>query len=290
MLSLLLSSCTNLGLFAANLPTYFDSSLMRHKKIVFDATRSLSLDIYRAKDLQPKAPVLVFLYGGRWTYGQKEQYAFVGEALAKKGFVVVIPDYRKYPQVKFPGFVEDGAKALAWIHDHIQTYGGNPDEIHLAGHSAGANIGALLASDPTYLKQLGKDRSLIKSFAGLAGPYDFTPDEKDLMDMFGPENRYPLMRPTTYADQQTPPMLLLHGAKDTTVGLFNLKNLQTKLETTGACVKTKVYAGIDHTWIVGVLSWAGRNKAPVLEDMVSFFNMPQCRKGQFSAKSSYEKP
>lgn len=269
-LALLLSGCAQVGIFTANIPAHF-SEVTRKQDILFDTKNSLKLDIYIPKNAR-NADVVVFFYGGRWTDGRKDQYQFAGTALAEQGFVVVIPDYRKYPDVKFPAFIEDGAEAVAWVSDHIQEYNGNSDRIHLSGHSSGAHIAALITANPKYLAAKGKNRDhVIKSFAGLAGPYDFTPEEKDLVDMFGPPENYPLMRPVTYADGRIPPLLLLHGADDEIVGKFNYEHLRDKVIKDGGSVKTKLYKGIDHVWIVGALSWLGRDKAPVLADMSQFF-------------------
>ncbi len=232
-----------------------------------------TLDIY----LPPSAstrhlPVAVFFYGGRWTTGSKEIYRFAGDAFAKRGYVAVIPDYRKYPQVRFPAFVEDSAKALAWVHDHIADYSGAPDRIFLAGHSAGAHVGALLAADPSYLARLGKDRNaVIRGFAGLAGPYAFTPDEPDLQDMFGPPERYPAMQVTTFIDGRQPPMLALYGDADTAVKRYNLERLEGRVREKGGSVKSIVYPGVDHIWIVGALSWVNFRGPPLMDDIMAFF-------------------
>jgi acetyl esterase/lipase len=276
--ALTVSGCAQLGIFAANVPSHF-SDTVRKDNITFSAEQKLKLDVYTPKN-PLNADVVVFFYGGRWTDGTKEQYRFVGSALAKQGFVVVIPDYRKYPNVKFPSFVDDAAQAVAWTSDNIAEYGGNPERIHLSGHSSGAHLAALVATDPTYLKKFGKNRdAVVKSFAGLAGPYDFTPEDADLVDMFGPPEKYPLMRPVTYADGRTPPLLLLHGADDTIVGRFNYENFEKKILAHGGCVTTKLYKDIDHVWIVGAISWLGSNKAPVIKDLSAFFKNPECKAG-----------
>lgn len=278
MVMLMISGCTQVGLFTANMPAHF-SEVKRHDNIFFDAEHMLSLDIYTPKNVQKNTDVIVFFYGGRWTDGRKEDYQFVGTALAEQGFVVIIPDYRKYPDVKFPGFVEDSARAVAWVSDNIAAYNGNPERINLSGHSSGAHLAALVATNPVYLAAFGKNRDkVVHSFVGLAGPYDFTPEEDDLKDMFGPPENYPLMRPTTFVDEQAPPMLLLHGADDKIVGRFNYEHLEEKMKENRRCAVTKLYAKIDHVWIVGSLSWLGRSKAPVLQDMVGFFKKPECSK------------
>ena len=231
------------------------------------------LDIYLPDQAKDKiSPVIVFYYGGRWTYGTKEDHAFVAETLTRYGFVVVIPDYAKYPAVRFPVFVVDGAKALGWVHDNIAQYHGDPDRLFIAGHSAGAHIAALLAADQRYLKAVGKTPDIIKGFAGLAGPYDFTPDEPDLKDIFGPPENYPQMQVPNFIDGDEPPMLLLHGLDDDVVNRSNLDRLEAKIWEKGGTVDSKFYAGIDHLWIVGALSWLGRSKAPVAQDMIEFFN------------------
>src|SRR5262249_25592652 len=157
-------------------------------------------------------------------------YRFAGDAFARHGYIAVIPDYRKYPRVRFPAFVEDSAKALAWVYSHIADYGGDRDRIFVAGHSAGAHICAPLTADPHYLAHEGQDRStVIRGFAGLAGPYAFTPSEPDLEDMFGPPERYPAMQVTTFIDGTQPPMLLLYGGSDTTVRRYNLDRLEARI-------------------------------------------------------------
>ena len=85
-------------------------------------------------------------------------YRFVGTALAARGFVVAIPDYRVYPEVRFPGFLEDGARAMRWVRDNIAEYGGDPARIVVAGHSAGAHIAAMLAIDQPWLRAEGMDQ------------------------------------------------------------------------------------------------------------------------------------
>jgi acetyl esterase/lipase len=184
----------------------------------------------------------------------------------------VIPDYRKYPAVRFPAFVEDGAKAVAWTYKNIASRGGDPKRLYLAGHSAGAHIGTLIASDPRYLQAENLDTGIIKAFAGLAGPYDFTPDEPDLIAIFGPSERYPQMRVTSFITGHEPPMLLLQGQNDTTVKIRNLKRLEARIREKGGRVETKIYPGVDHIQIVGSFAWFWHGRAPVAQDIAAFFN------------------
>jgi len=264
--------CTQLAFMTANLPAHFSKTTVTsdHR---YGPDPLQKLDIYRPDPAKGTTlDVIVFFYGGRWTKGAKEDYRFVGTTLAEKGFVAVIPDYRKYPQVRFPTFVQDGAKALAWVSDHITQWRGNPARIHVLGHSAGAHIGALLAADPRYLAEAGKDRShTIADFTGLAGPYAFTPDEPDLEDMFGPPSNYPNMQVTTFVDGAQPPMLLLYGDRDHTVKSYNLEKLQQRITTQSGCVRSRIYQGADHTDLIGALSWWNPRDIPVVQDMATFF-------------------
>jgi acetyl esterase/lipase len=272
-LLLTMSGCTQAAFTAANLPTRLVEMAVERDR-AYGPDPSHKLDIYVPANAEAKQlDVIVFFYGGRWTYGAKEDYRFVGATFVDKGFIVVIPDYRKYPQVRFPRFVQDGAKALAWVSDHIAESHGNPARIHVVGHSAGAHIGALLAADPHYLADEGKHRSLvIHDFAGLAGPYAFTPDEPDLEDMFGPPQNYPHMQVTTFIDGTQPPMLLLYGNRDTAVKLANLEKLEGRITQRGGCVRARIYPDTDHTDLIGALSWWNLQKVPVVEDITAFFD------------------
>jgi acetyl esterase/lipase len=274
---LLIAACTSTGLAALNLPSRFsDRTIVQN--ISYGSQPWEKLDIYAPQDAEGRnLDVVVFFYGGRWEAGAKEDFRFAGDAFAKRGFIAVIPDYRKYPAVKFPAFVEDGAKAVSWVYDHIAAYGGNPTRIHVAGHSAGAHIGALLAADGHYLAAEGKSRDIIFDFAGLAGPYDFTPEDADLKDIFGPPENYPKMRITSFIDGKQPPMLLLYGDADTTVKRYNLERLQNKIRETGGCGRSIAYSNLDHIDILVALSWAGGSRADVAGDMVKFFREPKNR-------------
>lgn len=266
---LLANACVSIGTTVANAPTVFFKG-MTHSNISFGPSPLQKLDIYtpETKNTAPW-PVIVFFYGGRWTRGKKEDYKFVATALASRGFLVVVPDYRKYPDIRFPAFVEDGALAVKWVHNTIARYNGRADLLFLSGHSSGAHIASLLVSDGRYLE--GGTLAAVKGFAGLAGPYSFTPESDDLKDMFGPPETYPQMQATTFIDGHEPPMLLLHGEADDSVGLFNMERLRDKIEDHNGRVETKTYPNIGHIELVGTFSWFWRNKAPVLADVSAFF-------------------
>ena len=269
ILTVSLSACTKAGLFVANVPATFNDSTV-YKNIRYNEQTDQALDLYIPKNAK-NAPVIVFFYGGRWTFGTKEQYRFVADAFLDAGYIIAIPDYRKYPQVKFPAFADDTAAAIAWVYNNIADYGGNPRSLFVAGHSSGAHLGALVATDPQYLMAHNLDRSVIRGFAGLSGPYAFEPEADDLKDIFGPPERYPLMRAPNFVDGQQPPLLLIHGLDDDTVVLENAKTLKAAVIKEGGQVSLVTYPTIDHVETVGSLMWFWRYKSDIREQMITFF-------------------
>jgi acetyl esterase/lipase len=272
MCSLFLSACARAGFIAANVPSYL-ADMVVHANLSYGNAPRQSLDIYAPKDKggAQQRPVIIFFYGGGYQDGVKGDYRFVADRFVREGYIVVIPDYRVYPDVKFPAFVEDGARTVAFIQKNIAIYGGDPNGLFLAGHSAGAHIGALLTADERYLKAAGARMPAIRAFAGLAGPYNFVPEEEIYKTIFGPPEQYPAMQVTNFIDGEEPPMLLLHGAKDKTVYVSNLEKLKSRIAQKGGRVDTKIYNDIDHVQIAGALSWIYKGKAPVAQDMLSFF-------------------
>lgn len=267
---LALTGCMPLALGVLNLPARLgDYTLVADGAYADDPRRSL--DIYAPENPGSLHPVVVFFYGGRWSSGSKDDYRFVADALTALGYVVVIPAYRLYPQVEFPAFVQDGASAIAWVHAHIDAYGGDPERLFVMGHSSGAHLAAMLALDENYLLQAGGRPGWIKGMIGLAGPYDFLPlEDRDLQDIFGPPVRYPLSQPINYAHAGQPPLLLLHGSDDETVAVENTLNLAAATRGEGAEVETRLYEGIGHVGILSALSRPFRGRAPVVQDVHGF--------------------
>ena len=230
------------------------------------------LDVWRpVGSAGKKLPVVVFFYGGGWHAGTRQGYAFAGRALAAQGFVVVVPDYRKVPDVRFPAFVADGAEAMRWVRDHAGDFGGDTGRVAVMGHSAGAYIAAMLALDSRYLIASCADPHFIKAAVGLSGPYDFYPFTTDnSRNAFGAYPSPAETQPITYARADAPPMLLVTSDKDTTVKPRNAVALNAKLTALGAPVQFKEYAGLNHEDVAMSLSKPFRSKAPVLADSVAF--------------------
>lgn len=231
------------------------------------------LDVWRSGPIKPGgAPVVVFYYGGGWVKGARGDYGWAARALASRGFVVVVPDYRKVPTVRFPAFLEDAAEAVVWTRDNIVRHGGDPDRVALAGHSAGAHAVAMLALDRRWLTRAGVDPGIVKAGVGLAGPYDFFPFTGRSVEAMGQWPRPQETQPIAFARADAPPLLLVTGTEDTTVRPRNARNLARRLTELGAPVVLKEYVGQGHEDIVMALSLPFRNKAPVLNDGVAFLN------------------
>lgn len=230
----------------------------------------LALDVYAPLD-RSSAPVVVFFHGGRWSSGDRAGYRFLGQALAARGLVVVIPDYRQYPAIRFPAFVDDGAQAVSWTFARIGEFGGDPERVFVMGHSAGAHIAAMLALDGSFLRRVGADRDQLRGMIGLAGPYDFLPStDADLQDIFGPPANYPRALPVNFADGNNPPLLLLHGENDTRVKIRNTRHLEAAVMKAGGPVTTVIYPRMGHLRLVASVSSALGWTADVREHIDHF--------------------
>lgn len=281
MMVSLLCGCTQMGLFGLNSLARIntDNRVTRNIQYGVDDNDWQTLDVYqptpstqtpRLKD-NVQRPVIMFLYGGGWTTGKKSQYYFAAAAFTRLGYVVAVPDYVKYPEGKFPQFINDGALSVKWVKDNIADYGGNPDEVFIVGHSAGAHLGALLLADPQYLNKQGLSAKDVKGFAGLAGPYSFTPKRKPYTQVFAPASNYPQMNVVNFVDGDEPPMLLAHGANDSTVEVGNLQRLAKVLEQHNVTHKTAIYDKMSHTKILLSLHPSWNKKHSTVKDIHVFF-------------------
>ena len=220
------------------------------------------------------APVVVFFYGGNWQEGEKSTYRFVGAALAARGLVAIIPDYRIYPEVRFPGFIEDGARAVRWARDHAAEFGGDPGRVVVMGHSAGAYIAAMLAYDRQWLAavDLDPDRD-VRGLVGLAGPYDFLPLHSDTLKIiFGPDDRLAATQPINFVEGAAPPAFLATGRDDDMVDPGNVTRLGRRISEKGGAVTVKFYDGVGHRMLIGAFAAPLRPLAPVLRDTVGFID------------------
>jgi acetyl esterase/lipase len=269
--AILVSSCSPIGAF--NSVAGRDSGIeVVASGIAYGSNPRQQLDIYAPRARSASVPVVVF-YGGSWNSGSRQDYSFVGRALASLGYVTVIADYRLVPEVVFPAFLEDGAQAVRWVADNIRAYGGDPRRLALAGHSAGAYNAAMLALDQRYLRKAGVDPGSIKALVGLAGPYDFFPwTSSAAVAAFGTWPDPAQTQPVTFARGGAPAVYLATGARDTVVKPQNMTTLAARLRASGSGVVERTYPDLDHVGILLAMSRLLREKAPVLDDIGRFLN------------------
>jgi acetyl esterase/lipase len=228
--------------------------------------------------------VVVFFYGGSWQSGSRDTYRFLGSALARRGIVTVVPDYRVYPEVTFPAFLEDGAAAVDWVRDNVARYGGDRERIVLMGHSAGAHMAAMLAIDGRWLAKVGVEpRRDIAGLVGLAGPYDFLPiRDPTLQLLFEGANR-PETQPVTFVEGGEAPALLITGGRDTTVDPGNSRRLAARLRAHGSEARVVVRPLLGHLSILGMLASPFNAVSPMLDTIECFVEQmtsdsgPLCR-------------
>lgn len=234
--------------------------------VVYDGAQGLSLDLYRAD--APKAPVVVFFYGGSWRNGRREEYRFVAAALAERGVMTLVPDYGKAPMHPFPDFMRDAARAVAWARANAARYGGDPDRIFVIGHSAGAHIAALLAADARYLAAENLRPRDLSGVVGLSGPYDFLPiRNRKLREVFGEESRWPASQPVNFVDGDEPPFLLMQGSKDRVVDPRNSESLARHLRAEGIAVELRELPDAGH---VATLIDFAKPASPLLRETLDW--------------------
>lgn len=240
---------------------------------------SQTLSLYRAHGIEEPAPVLLFVHGGSWEWGDPKDYGFVARSLAPAGYVVALAGYRLGQEGRYPAMLEDTAQAIGWLHANAARYGGDPGRIYLAGHSAGAYNVIQVALEPRWLASEGVPASAIRGVVGMAGPYDFFPFDKDsTRAAFGDAPDSQATQPINHARGDAPPMLLLTGTDDTTVKPRNTRALAAALEDLGAPVEARYYDGFDHSDVLVRLASPWRRQPGLRGDILGFLG----RTGQAS--------
>jgi acetyl esterase/lipase len=262
------SACSQLAFLVANVPASF-GAYKRATNLAYGEAARQKLDVYTPRKASNR-PVVVFWYGGSWTSGNKGDYKFVAAALAERGFVTIVPDYRLAPLVKFPEFMQDGALAVAWAQQHAAEFGGDPKRIVLMGHSAGAHMAALLALNPVFLEQAGAHHNWIRGLIGLSGPYALVPNTEALHTIFSSPFTRADWQPVEFVTSSAPPTLLFHGTDDNLVYISHAEKLRDALQLAGVPVETEFMAHRGHADTVAAFAWAARNRGPVLDHSVKF--------------------
>lgn len=146
--------------------------LPHHLDIPYGKDPKQKLDLYLPPKKPSGAPVLVFLHGGAFFEGDRAHYGYAAGPLAKNGVLTVVPSYRLAPEFRFPDQPEDVQKVLAWVYRNIGSYGGDPEHIYIAGHSAGAILAAFVAMKTDWLARMSLPADLIKGCVPISANYD----------------------------------------------------------------------------------------------------------------------
>ena len=259
-----LSGCSPATLLNATVPR---TGYTLQPDIAYGPRPRHKLDLYRPDKPRADGKAVIFFYGGSWDSGSKSDYLFVAQALTASGYTVVIPDYRIYPEVRFPAFVEDGAQAVRWTSDRVGS-----NKLFVMGHSAGAHIALLLMTNTPYLAAAGVDRVLLRGVIGLSGPYDFLPlTSAKLIDIFGSANN-PDMEAITFAKAPLPPALLIHGTADDTVYPRNSEHMAAAWRKAGAPIELKLYPGVGHVDVVASFADLLEARAPARADVLAWLD------------------
>lgn len=249
-----------------------ETGYLQHPGLPYANGPRHTLDLYQPLGRTAPTPVVVFFYGGSWRSGERADYRFAAAALAQKGLLVIVPDYRLYPEVTYPAFLQDAARAVLWAFRHAADYGGNPRQVYVMGHSAGAYIAAMLAYDTRWLAAEPPTPERLAGLIGLAGPYAFLPiEDPDIQPIFDWPNTAPETQPMTQVTATAPRTLLITAERDGVVNPErNSVALANALRRAGVAVTLKRYDALNHATTLGVLAWPLRGLAPVLEDITTF--------------------
>jgi len=249
--------------------------------IAYAAEPRQRLDVYQplpgTAPVPGKRPLVVFFYGGAWTHGDRASYRFLGEALAARGAVVVVPDYGLSPQHTYPVFVRDSARAVKWALDNAARLGADPKRIYVMGHSSGGYNAAMVALDARWLKEVGANPDQLAGWIGLAGPYDFLPiGDPDVQVAFHWPGTPRDSQPIAHVSANSPRTLLLAAAKDNLVYPDrNTGRMAEALRAAGVPVTVHMYDNLSHVTLMGAfaspIQWLG---GPVLPPVVDFLGLP----------------
>ena len=251
------------------------SGYVHHVDVSYGNDPAHRLDVYVPEETI-RAPVIIFWHGGMWKQGSKDDVRFVGAELARSGYVTVIPNYRLYPQVRFPTFLDDAARSVAWVRKKIASFAGDPNAIFLMGHSAGAYIATMLAFDNSYLAEYGQAAKCIRGVIGMAGPYTLERPAVLVDSIFDKSSESP-WRPIDAVSAVSPPVILMHGQSDNIVWIDEARAMADRLGQLAIPVDLRIYPDRSHQDILVALWWPMKFRTPVLQDVRQFVDLQLAR-------------
>jgi acetyl esterase/lipase len=261
------------------------AAIRAENDIVFGkgGSTELRLDLAMPRGEGP-FPAIVCLHGGGWIGGERQKMRGTIEALARKGYVAISPDYRLAPRDRFPAQIEDCKAAVRWLRANADKYHVNPQRIGAFGFSAGAHLACLLGVT-------GKDDGLegdggnaeqssaVQAVVSFFGPTDFTQPiwskevrEQHLLPFLGgtadeKADVYRRASPLTYAGRKSPPFLFVHGTADAIVPIQQSGTMVKKLRQADVPAQLIALDGEGHGW-----GWSRENRLRSLAHMIAFFD------------------
>lgn len=264
-----LAACSPLSVLNVLTPA---STVHQEKGLSFGPDPRHKLDVYSPAPAKGTSPVIVFFYGGSWNSGSRDDYRFVGNTLARQGYVTIVADYRLYPEVRYPQFLEDSALAVAWAARHAAEYGGDPEKLFVMGHSAGGYNAAMIALDKRWLSAVGMTPSALLGWIGLAGPYDFAPiANEEVKPVFFHPNTPAESQPINHVTWNTPPALLIAPVEDSVVNpARNTGGMAKALKKCGVPVEEIYFEKPNHVTLIATLSAPFVSYVPTVEKINEF--------------------
>ncbi|XID75472.1 alpha/beta hydrolase [Alkanindiges sp. WGS2144] len=247
--------------------------------IAYGHEQRQKLDVYQpletGSNTQPW-PVILFVHGGSWKAGDKDEYLFVGESFTRAGYVTVVMNYRLAPVHQYPDYIRDTAQAIQWINQHIARYGGNPNQIVVVGHSAGAFNVVETVDNKRWLAEVNVPVSSIKAVVGIAGPYSYDFRGGDTHTAFPADAVPDQVMPDRHVRADAPPHLLLIGSKDHFVKASNAYKMQEALQKHQVPVQIEVIKGANHISIMAAvasrLAWYKSTRQQILDYLDKVLN------------------
>lgn len=264
---MILNSCAFKGVHRDKDLTFVDSNIN-------PALPSKQLNVFSPKKAE-NLPVMIFLYGGSWESGKKEIYDFLGSRMARREVVTVIVDYPLSPEFQIEDMVKTAAQAVLWTKNNIEEYGGNPEQIFVSGHSAGAHLAAVLATNNEYFEEIGivnpiKGGILIDP-AGLDMNWflsDYPKEGKKYIKTFTEDTTvWKEYSPIYFLEDQKIPLLILEGEKTYPSIEVSIDRFLEKAKEENVEVDYQLYPHKKHIPMITQFFWTG---SKAYDDVLGF--------------------
>jgi acetyl esterase/lipase len=256
------------------------------KDVLFHPQMDVRLDVY-SQPLGNDHPVLLFVHGGRWKDFNKELFAPVAMKLLPEKMIVVIPDHTLHPHARYEQMTREISASLSWTIENIAQYGGNPEQIVVAGHSSGGHLVTLAVMDPRFLRAFEHTSQEVCGMIGISGGYDLHAqyaferskgsDAPVITAVMGGRENFSVASPIKYVQADLPPILLIHGSDDQTVPADISMDFHKALQEAGVQSELIIYPERGHSEIF--FSALEEDQPRIVTDISEFVHSCTRRKG-----------